>query len=150
MTRTIATPSAPPTWQCRQLNASDAPSYRAVFLAALRAHPAAFAASAEDESALTVEDFARRLSGSGSAIFGMLAGDDLAAIATFVPQPLRKRKHVGMIWGMYVRPEYEGAGMGKQLMRHVLEFAESRVDQVGLYVKYDERPGKQPVRGPGL
>jgi ribosomal protein S18 acetylase RimI-like enzyme len=132
------------------LSASDAPSYRTVFLAALRAHPAAFAASAEDESALVVEDFAQRLSGSDSAIFGVLAGDDLAAIATFVSQPLRKRRHIGMIWGMYVRPEYEGAGMGKQLMRHVLEFAESRVDQVELYVNTTNDRARSLYTGMGF
>jgi ribosomal protein S18 acetylase RimI-like enzyme len=105
-----------------------------VFLEALEAHPAAFAASAEDESVLAVEDFAKRLSGKESMVFGVLAGDDLAAVATFVPQSLRKRRHVAMIWGMYVRPQFEGTGMGKALMRHVLQFAENQVDQVELYV----------------
>ncbi len=64
--------------------------YRTILLEALRAHPAAFAAAAEDESSLTQKDFAKSFDGGGSTLFGAFVAGELAVIATFQPQPLHK------------------------------------------------------------
>ncbi len=45
-----------------------------------------------------------------------------------------KRRHVGMVWNMYVAEGQRGAGLAATLFHHVLEVATREVDQVDLYV----------------
>ena len=141
---------APADWICRRLSGEDASYYRTVLLEALQAHPEAFLASAEDEAFLSVDDFARRLDAKENAIFGVFAGDELAAIATFHRQPFRKRAHAGMILGMYVRSEHGRSGMGKTLLQYVLAFAEQHVDQVELCVNVANERARKLYIGMGF
>jgi ribosomal protein S18 acetylase RimI-like enzyme len=141
---------APADWTCRRLSGEDASCYRTALLEALQAHPEAFVASAEDEALLSVDDFARRLDAKENAIFGVFAGNELAAIATFQRQPLRKQAHVGMISGMYVRSEQGRSGMGKNLLQYVLAFAEQHVDQVELHVNVANKRARKLYLGFGF
>lgn len=116
----------------RRLGAADAEAYRDLHLEALRKHPAAFAASFEEECDLPVAAFAERL--GQLAIFGGFVGGELAGIATLQRFPQRKRRHVAMIWGMYVRDDRRGSGLAGVILQGVLAHAECEVDQVELYV----------------
>ena len=59
--------------------------------------------------------FAARL--AASAVFGAFRGADLVGVAGFFVQPGPKHAHKGMLWGMYVRPQARGAGIGRDAGR---------------------------------
>jgi ribosomal protein S18 acetylase RimI-like enzyme len=118
--------------EIRQLGPRDASEYQAIFLEALRSAPEAFAADYEQESARSLEEVVERFQREG--IYGGFASGRLQAIATFERQTMPKRRHVGMVWNMYVAEGQRGTGLAAALFRHVLEVASREVDQVDLYV----------------
>ncbi|HEY0835448.1 MAG TPA: GNAT family N-acetyltransferase, partial [Azospirillum sp.] len=121
-----------PNHTVRQLGPSDAEAFRAVHLEALKAHPAAFAMSHEEERDLPPSEFRSRL--EHLAVFGGFVDGALAGIATLQRQPLLKRRHVAMVWGMYVRDAARRTGLASAILRAVMARAESEVDQLELYV----------------
>ena len=125
--------------EIRQLNAEDAAEYQAVFLGALQSAPAAFAADYGEESARSSDQIAERL--RREVIYGAFVDGRLCAIATFLQQASPKRRHVGMIWNMYVSEERRGTGLADILFKYVLEAASLKVDQVELYVAVENPRG---------
>jgi ribosomal protein S18 acetylase RimI-like enzyme len=127
--------------EIRHLEAADGAEYQALFLEALRSVPAAFAADYDEESARSSEQIAERF--RREVIFGGFVSGRLYAIATFLQQMPLKRKHVGMIWNMYVSEQQRGTGLADMLFKHVLETAIPKVDQVELYVAIDNPRGRR-------
>ena len=130
--------------EIRQLKAEDAAEYQAVFLAALQSAPAAFAADYDEESVRSSDQIAERI--RREVIFGAFVDGRLCAIATFLQQTALKRRHVGMIWNMYVSEERRGTGLADTLFKYVLEAASPKVDQVELYVAVDNPRGSKFYR----
>jgi ribosomal protein S18 acetylase RimI-like enzyme len=130
--------------QIRQLEAANGAEYQALFLEALRSAPAAFAADYDEESARSSEHIAERF--RREVIFGGFVSGRLYGIATFLQQMPPKRRHVGMIWNMYVSEEQRGSGLADMLFKHVLEAASLKVDQVELYVAVDNPRGRRFYR----
>ena len=130
--------------EIRQLEAANGADYQALFLEALRSAPAAFAADYDEESARSSEHIAERF--RREVIFGGFVSGRLYGIATFLQQMPPKRRHVGMIWNMYVSEEQRGSGLADMLFKHVLEAASLKVDQVELYVAVDNPRGRRFYR----
>ena len=130
--------------EIRQLGLRDASEYQAIFLEALRSAPEAFAADYEQELARSLEEVVERFQREG--IYGGFASGRLQAIATFQRQSMPKRRHVGMIWNMYISEERRGTGLADMLFKHVLEAASLKVDQVELYVAVDNPRGTKFYR----
>ena len=130
--------------EIRQLNAEDAAEYQAIFLGALQSAPAAFAADYGEESARSSDQIVERF--RREVIFGAFVDGRLCAIATFLQQSSPKRRHVGMIWNMYVSEERRGTGLADMLFKYVLEAASLKVDQVELYVAVDNPRGSKFYR----
>jgi 3-hydroxyisobutyrate dehydrogenase-like beta-hydroxyacid dehydrogenase/ribosomal protein S18 acetylase RimI-like enzyme len=116
----------------RRLRREDAHTFRTVQLDALKEHPNAFSASVEDELTLPIDAFERRL--ESGEVFGAFAVGALVGIVTLQPGALRKRRHVAMLWGMYVVPTVRRTGVAAYLMAVALEHASAQVDQVELFV----------------
>ncbi|HYG86678.1 MAG TPA: GNAT family N-acetyltransferase [Azospirillum sp.] len=119
-------------YSVRQLLPSDAEAFRALHLEALRAYPAAFAMAYEEECDLPLAEFQSRL--DHLIVFGGFVNGALAGIATLQRQPLMKRRHMAMVWGMYVKDEFRGSGLAAAIFQAVIDRAESEVDQLELYV----------------
>lgn len=132
----------------RQLAASDAEAFRAVHLQALEAHPAAFAAAYEEECDLPLSEFQSRL--DRLTVFGGFAGGALAGIATLQRQAPLKRRHVAMVWGMYVKDAFRGSGLAAAILQAVIARAESEVDQLELYVAVGNDRASRFYRGLGF
>jgi ribosomal protein S18 acetylase RimI-like enzyme len=130
--------------EIRQLNAEDAAEYQALFLAALLSAPTAFAADYGEESARSSDQIAERF--RREVIFGAFVDGRLCAIATFLQQASPKRRHVGMIWNMYVSEERRGTGLADMFFNYVLEATSLKVDQVELYVAVDNPRGTKFYR----
>jgi ribosomal protein S18 acetylase RimI-like enzyme len=141
MTTTEAVIDAAAAFSVRQLTAADAEAFREIHLEALRAYPAAFAADWEDERDLPLADFAARL--EQLTVLGGFACGELAGIATIQKQPLKKRRHMAMLWGMYVKDQHRGSGLAAAIMRAAIGRAEQEVDQLELYVAVgNDRAGR--------
>lgn len=116
----------------RQLTADDAEAFRFLHLEALRAYPAAFAMSWEEERNVPHAEFRARL--GQLIVFGGFVGGELAGIATLQKQALEKRKHMAMLWGMYVKDAYRGSGLAADILQAAIDRAQREVDQLELYV----------------
>src|SRR4051794_31906085 len=103
----------------RRLSAEDAALFRDIRLDGLRRDPDAFSSTLEQESAKNLTFFAERL--GRSAVFGAFGGTELLGVAGFYVQPGPKHGHKGTLWGMYVRPQARGTGIGAMLVVAVLE-----------------------------
>jgi GNAT superfamily N-acetyltransferase len=114
--------------EIRQLNAEDAAEYQAVFLGALPSAPTAFAADYGEESARSSAQIAERF--RREAIFGAFVDGTAVCHRNILAANLPKRRHVGMIWNMYVSEERRGTGLADMLFKYVLEAASLKVDQV--------------------
>jgi ribosomal protein S18 acetylase RimI-like enzyme len=116
----------------RRLPPSDVGAYRTLRLSALAESPEAFGSDVAAESAAPVETFANTL--RTSYVAGAFAAERLVGIAGFRRLDREKTRHRGDIWGVYVAPEARGAGVGRQLLEHVLDHARTQVQQVHLAV----------------
>lgn len=117
----------------RRLSGSDAEPYRALRLEGLQNNPEAFGASWEVEAAEPLAWFAERL--RRSAVFGGFADrGDLAGVAGLVVPDAAKSKHKGVLWGMFVRPEFRGSGLADALVAQVIDHATGRVEELKLTV----------------
>ena len=120
-----------------RLGAKDAADYRLLRLEGLRNSPASFSSSWEEESVRSMEDFAARL--ERCFIFGARATGTgiLQGVAGFYVREQIKARHKGVLFGMYVRPEARGTGMGRALVARVIECATTMVEEITLTVGAD-------------
>jgi RimJ/RimL family protein N-acetyltransferase len=92
---------------------------------ALAFYPDAFAESVEEHRRTTVEAFAARLRDGAPDNFVMVAceADRVVGMAGFFREPRAKRRHKGVIWGVYIRPEARGRGVARALVTQLIQRA---------------------------
>ena len=126
-------PIPPKLIKARRLEADDVADYRELRLEGLTSHPEAFGASWEDESAKPASWWAERL--ETSTVFGgWIDESPLLGVAGFHVNGAAKRRHKGILWGMYVRPEARGSGLAASLVQRVIEQARTLVEEINLTV----------------
>lgn len=116
----------------RRLGPEDAAAYAEIRLEGLRLAPDAFGSDAETEQSWSVDRYADQL--TRNAVFGFEEPGVLLGVAGFFELSGIKRCHRGVLWGMYVRADARGRGIGAQLIECVLHHARGRVEQVHLDV----------------
>ena len=127
--------------EIRRLGSADAAVYRELRLAALRNSPEAFGSTFERESAEPLEWFRARL--ENGQVFGAFRALELFGIAGFVRREDEKEKHTGLLVGMYVRPDARNAGIGRQLIEAVIDYARQHVELLQLTVVKDNHRARQ-------
>ncbi len=111
----------------QQLDSQNVTAYKAIRLQALRECPAVFNSSYEEEKERPNSYFADLLVFNPNRItFGVLDSTQLIAIVSDTRDKRKKVNHKGSISGMYVLTSHQGRGLGKQLLAHALEFADSQ------------------------
>jgi ribosomal protein S18 acetylase RimI-like enzyme len=135
-------------FEMRRLLAADAEIYRDLRLTALRDSPDAFSSTYEAEKDRPLDAFASRL--HESHVVGAFAGPRLVGMAGFYIQPGPKHAHKGMLWGMYVRPRYRGAGLGRRLVDAIIEHARERVELLQLFVVSDNLAARRLYQSLGF
>ncbi|MCC5786167.1 MAG: GNAT family N-acetyltransferase [Phycisphaerales bacterium] len=107
----------------RALTPSDAAAYVALRRAMLLDTPRAFAADPETDRGSDEAGVRTSLAGPGYAIVGAFEGEALIGAAGIIRQSGRKLMHRAYIWGVWVRPDRRGRGIGEQLVRRTIETA---------------------------
>ena len=105
--------------EIRLLTAADAPEVRALRLRALRENPEAFGSTLAEEVDRPLEATAARLAdpAAGFVLGASLApGGPIVGVVGCYREAARKRRHVGVVWGMFVAPEARGRGVGRALL----------------------------------
>lgn len=119
-----------------RLDAADAEAFVAVRRAALLDAPFAFAASPEDDPAVSVEFVRSAMGRPDQAVFGYFDDGALLGIVGIARVSGSKQHHKARVWGLYVAPAARRRGLGRLLLDAVLQHARSwsTVDQVHLSV----------------
>ncbi|MGW0809907.1 GNAT family N-acetyltransferase [Nonomuraea sp. NPDC002799] len=148
--------TAPLPYTVRRLTSEDAEEYRTFRLEALRHAPTAFTSSLGEESAKPLAATIARLAAGGSPHDVVLGAHDdrrnLVGIAGLAVPARRQERHKATLFGMAVAPHAAGQGIGKALVRGVLNLA-AAVDglvQVGLTVSEGNLPAERLYRSCGF
>lgn len=112
----------------RILTEKDAEAFWKIRLRALQENPESFGASYEEilerGIAGTVQGLSKREGAPEDVTFGAFDGQgQLVGIAGFRREETIKRRHKGVIWGMYVPDELRGQGIGKALLEAAIDYA---------------------------
>lgn len=102
----------------RRLRAPDASAFRDIRLEGLRLHPDAFGASFAEEQAEPLERVAARL--ENAHVVAAVADDAIAGIVGLGWTRAEKTRHIGLIWGLYVRPSWRRSGVARRLIETVV------------------------------
>lgn len=132
----------------RLLGPDDAAAFQALRLEGLARHPCAFAASHDEEVGQSLADAAGRL--ARQPVFGGFDGAGLVGVAGFAIPPLAKKRHKGLLWGVYVREAARGRGLGRALVGAVIEHARAHVVQLHAAVVTTNHPARRLYRSLGF
>ena len=110
--------------EIRRLTATDAAAFQTLRLRALRENPEAFGSTYADEVHRSLDAVAARLAADPMESVVLAAAlaptAALAGVVGCYREGGRKRRHVGVVWGMFVAPEARGRGLGHALLAAVL------------------------------
>jgi RimJ/RimL family protein N-acetyltransferase len=114
----------------RPIRSSDLSAFKALRLESLKAHPEAFGASHEDESALPdsswIERIQNNLDKPSGVVFLAEETNQLAGMTGVWVNAGSKQNHSGGIWGVYVRPQFRGQKLSERLMQEALTWCKTR------------------------
>ena len=125
MTDVLATPKGNITIRCAV--PEDAASVRELRLEALANNPTAFGADHAASAADSADVWAKRIAGyaeDNSAVISVAEVDgQLVGMVGFGRGHWPKTRHGGMVWGVYVRPDWRALGVAGALLEACAEWA---------------------------
>jgi ribosomal protein S18 acetylase RimI-like enzyme len=135
-------------WQVRRLGPDDAAAFQALRLEGLANDPCAFAASHDEEGGQNLAEVAARL--ERQPVFGAVAEGVLLAVAGFSVPEAAKKRHKGLLWGVYVREAARGRGLGRAVVARVIEHARAQVGQLHAAVVMSNEAARRLYRSLGF
>ena len=122
--------------EIKELTPADAGSYRELRLFSVEESPTAFGSTPAEAASRSREFFAERLADELNHTFGAINEEgELVGMILLRQEQREKTRHKAFIYGVYVRPEYRGKGIGQALMEAALARAgELDIRQVNLGV----------------
>ena len=132
----------------RILTEADAGAFWNIRLRALRDDPESFGSSYEEilerGIAGVTQSLRKRDTAPDDVTFGAFDGETLVGIAGFRRGEEVKKRHKGVIWGMYVPREMRGKGIGKALLEAAIAHAKTlpQLEQINLSVVLTSREAR--------
>jgi RimJ/RimL family protein N-acetyltransferase len=132
----------------RILTEADAGAFWNIRLRALRDDPESFGSSYEEilerGIAGATQSLRKRDTAPDDVTFGAFDGETLVGIAGFRRGEEVKKRHKGIIWGMYVPREMRGKGIGKALLEAAIAHAKTlpQLEQINLSVVLTSREAR--------
>ncbi|GAB4412330.1 MAG: GNAT family N-acetyltransferase [Anaerolineales bacterium] len=115
---TLTTPRGPIT--IRPAVQADAAAVRELRLQALAGEPVAFSADHDTTAAQPAETWAERIATYARDSAGVIAvaeaGGHLVGMAGLARGHWPKTRHIGEVWGVYVKPDWRGLHVGAALL----------------------------------
>ncbi|MFT8209910.1 MAG: N-acetyltransferase family protein [Symbiopectobacterium sp.] len=109
----------------RRLRTSDSPAFKQLRLESLLNHPDAYQASWEEECHKNEAWFEARI--KQNVIFGAFTPEEqLIGLCCYARPQTLKSAHKGILWSIYVAPDYRGNGISLQLLNHTISHARTR------------------------
>lgn len=109
----------------RRLRTVDSLIFKQMRLESLLNHPDAYQASWEEENRKSAAWFEERI--KQNVIFGAFTPENrLIGLCCYKRPRELKSAHKGILWGMYVAPDYRGKGVSLQLLNHTISHARLR------------------------
>ncbi len=107
----------------RILEEDDFDQWNAVRTEALDLAPFAFGRSNEDELPTRDKLWENNIDRDDRFIVGAFDKEELVAIAGFYRHEPIKTFHKGTVWSVFVKPDFQGKGLGQKLMEETLRLA---------------------------
>lgn len=119
-----------------KITSNDWKKFKEIRLDALKNESEAFAASFEEKTKSSNEEWINKLEDDKNFIYVADDGGNVCGMAGAYQEKGEKIKHLANLWSFYVKKEYRGKGIGGQLMQALLEeFRETgEIKKVKLYV----------------
>ena len=108
----------------RKLDPSDAQNFQHLHLKARRTDADVFVSTLEEEQNCTLEQIKQRL--QTNYILGAFNNDKLLGTLVFMEQEKQKFKHIGILGGMYVDPDYRGRGVNRKIIGRLKQWSISQ------------------------
>ena len=111
----------------RVLTPHDAPRFRELRLEALKTNADVLAATLEEVEAESVEtirqDIEKRIRNGGFSIGIFSNQSDLVGMINVARPTLKKLRHIGIIWGVFVSTEHREQGLARELLLETISEA---------------------------
>ena len=124
--------------EIRRLASADARDFHRLRLEGFALQARAFRYAPEDEAQLMESEIEARL--ARDFVLGAFDGEALVGIAGLSREKGVKTAHKALLFGMYLRRDYRGRGVGDALMSRLIEKARASVEIVTLTVMSDNAP----------
>jgi hypothetical protein len=119
----------------RNVVASDAANYFKLRVQSEEEFPQFVGLSVERELGAGREGVSSLLSGysaEGTVVLGAFEGEQLFGALALSRKASAKYRHKAFLWGMYIFPEYRGAGVAQALMQAAIAWAEEQPEIIAI------------------
>ena len=132
--------------EIKLLKSTDSNAFFHLRLEGLKLIPSAFGASFVDENTIGPSRWDSLLgqTNQSNVIYGAFNDGVIVGCIGVMQESGSKAKHKAKIWGMYVKQEFQGQGLGKRLVRQAIEHARS-IPNVKL-INLSVEPGNTSAR----